>query len=134
MYLNKRSNLKNPKSSTLKGCEPLQSNEIKVAAIKKKLYIKNVLPGKFEEQIEWLEHNSATYWITVCGINIRAIKIYIFGMAVLPFLCRDLSFFPKLSYHRNVSLAVYSLILFFCQKTNLHLYKWSRLKFVYFFP
>ena len=39
-------------------------------------------------------------------------------MAVLPFLCRDLSFLPKLSYHRNVSLAVFSPILFFsfCQK------------------
>ena len=37
----------------------------------------------------------------------------IFGMAAMPILCRDLSFLPKLSYHRNVSLAVYSTILYF---------------------
>ena len=39
-------------------------------------------------------------------------------------------FLPKLSHHRNVSLALYLPILYFlfCQKTNLHLYKPSRLR------
>ena len=43
-------------------------------------------------------------------------------------------FLPKLSYHRIVSLPVYSQILFFsfCQKTNLHLYKRSRLSLYLF--
>ena len=38
-------------------------------------------------------------------------------------------FFTKISYHRNVSLAVYLPIFYFSvyQKTNLHLYKWVRL-------
>ena len=38
-------------------------------------------------------------------------------------------FLTKISYNRNVSLAVYLPIFYFsfCQKTNLHLYKWSRL-------
>ena len=43
-------------------------------------------------------------------------------------------FSPKLSYLRNVSLAVYLPIFYisFCQKTNLHLYKWSRLSSLLF--
>ena len=44
-------------------------------------------------------------------------------------------FIPKLSYHRNVSLPVYSPILFFfflSKKTNLHLYKRSRLSLYLF--
>ena len=37
----------------------------------------------------------------------------------MPFLCRGVPFSTKLSYHRNVSLAVYSPIFYvsFCQKT-----------------
>ena len=52
------------------------------------------------------------------------IQVLFFGMAAMPFLCRD-PFFTKISYHRNVSLTVYWPILYFsfCQKTNLHLYK-----------
>ena len=34
-------------------------------------------------------------------------KTFIFGMAVMPFLCRGVWFSPKLSYHRIISLAVY---------------------------
>ena len=40
------------------------------------------------------------------GVNKAEAKISIFEMADMPFLCRDLSFLPKLLYHRNVSLAV----------------------------
>ena len=36
----------------------------------------------------------------------------IFEMAAMPFLCRD-PFFTKISYHRNVSLAVYLPIFYF---------------------
>ena len=43
-------------------------------------------------------------------------------------------FLPKISYHRNVSLAVYSPILYFsfCQKVNLHLYKGASLALLLF--
>ena len=43
-------------------------------------------------------------------------------------------FLPKLSYHRNVSLAGYLPILYFSfsQKTNLHLYKGARLTLLLF--
>ena len=48
-------------------------------------------------------------------------RIWFFGMAVMPFLCNDLSFLPKLLYHRNASLPVYLPIIFFscCQKNKL---------------
>ena len=57
------------------------------------------------------------------------IFLFLFGMVAMPFLCRDPFFSRKLSYHRNWSLSVYSPILnfYFFQKTNLLLYKWSRL-------
>ena len=63
----------------------------------------------------------------VSSLEGTTLKNFILGMADMPFLCRDLYFLPKLSYHRNVSLAVYSPILYFsfCQKTNLHSYKQS---------
>ena len=43
-------------------------------------------------------------------------------------------FFTKISYHRNVSLAVYLPIFYFsfCQKTNLHLYEQARLSSLLF--
>ena len=43
-------------------------------------------------------------------------------------------FFTKKSYHRNVSLALYFQIFYFsfCQKTNLHLHKRSRLSSLLF--
>ena len=55
-------------------------------------------------------------------------------MAAIPFLCRGVWFSPKLSHHRNASLAVYLPIFYFsfCQKTNLHVYKWSRLSSLLF--
>ena len=45
-------------------------------------------------------------------------------------------YFTKISYHRNVSLAVYLPILYFsfCQKTNLHLYERAAIVIVDFFP
>ena len=54
-------------------------------------------------------------------------SVQIFWMAVMPFLCRD-PFFIKISYHRNVSLAVYLPIFYFsfCQKTNFNLYKFFK--------
>ena len=57
----------------------------------------------------------------------NVLSFYIFGMAVMPFLYRDLSFLTKFSYHRNLSLAVYLPILFFsfCQKTNTFLNLYS---------
>ena len=60
--------------------------------------------------------------------------LHLFWNGSMPFLCRDLSFLPKSSYHENVSLAVYLPIFFFsfCQKTNLHLYKCSRLSLYLF--
>ena len=64
-----------------------------------------------------------SYWVLIISLKWAAFSVR------FSFLCRDLSFLPKLSYHRNLSLPVYSPILFFsfCQKTNLHLYKQSRL-------
>ena len=46
-------------------------------------------------------------------------KLIVWGMAILPFLCRYLSFLPKLSYHRNVSLAIYSPILWLLELISL---------------
>ena len=55
--------------------------------------------------------------------------ISFFGMAAMPFLCRGVWFLLNLSYHRNVSWAVYlpNYYFYICQKTNLHLYKRARL-------
>ena len=43
----------------------------------------------------------------------------IFGMAAMPFLHRGVQFSPKLSYHRNVSLAVNLPIFFFFVKKQI---------------
>ena len=55
-------------------------------------------------------------------------------MAAMPFLCRGVLFLPKLSYHRNVSLAVYLPIfcLSFYRKTKFYLYKLFRLSLLLF--
>ena len=59
------------------------------------------------------------------------LETYLFGMAVMPLLCRYVDF---LLYHRKVSLAV-NLPMFLIslyQKTSLHLYKWARLPLLLF--
>ena len=50
---------------------------------------------------------------TTIGQGQNSLKLFVFGRAAMPFLCRDLSFLPKLTYHRNVSVAVYLPIFFF---------------------
>ena len=61
------------------------------------------------------------------GLSWCAEIVLFFGMAAMPFLCRDL-FFTKISYHRNVSLAEYlQFSIFLFVKKILHLYKRSRL-------
>ena len=40
-------------------------------------------------------------------------QVTIFGIAVMPFLCRAVWFLPKASCHRNVNLAIYLLMFYF---------------------
>ena len=55
-----------------------------------------------------IEHRGGDHRETIKNnwVNILSDRI-IFGMAAMPFLCRGVWFSPKLSYHRNESLAVY---------------------------
>ena len=72
-------------------------------------------------------------WMTATNLSYLLHRVknnkYVFGMSIMPFLCRGVWFLPKLSHHRNVSLSVYLPIFYFsfCQKTSLHLYKRARL-------
>ena len=64
----------------------------------------------------------------LCSLFLFPSKL-IFGMAAIPFHCRGVWISPKLSFHRNVSLAVNlpNFYFSFYQKTNFHLYKGARL-------
>ena len=92
---------------------------------------------EFSELFRWhITHTQHSLWILKISAFLMTAKFVdyfcfsnIFWMVVMPFLCRDLSFLPKLSHHRNVSLLVHLPNLFFscCQKIYLHLYKRSRM-------
>ena len=67
----------------------------------------------------WINTHLLLYENMWLGCNIKNVNIYsryfedfpmqqlIFGMVVMPLLCRGVWFSPKLSYHQNVSLAIY---------------------------